>query len=216
MASKATNRSTGSGRQGRNAERQTTYSGDSLRYNIKNYRPSPQQVPYGEAVDGKLFGLKQGATVISFYPGIMDTHMRRENEKAKPLRARALAVVKDAFGAKQEIYSPDIVADGLIAYMSSAHFGSEPYVDFAGIAPARNPTERRGHSIASFCGRSLARMVRTARSVFTLPSCVSQFAVRPSTDHTGPCVPSCSSQFVMQLTSRQGSDPGRQAQKNTG
>jgi hypothetical protein len=55
MASEATNRLIPSGRQGPNAERRTVYSGDSLRYNIQDYRPSPHQVPYGETVEGKLF-----------------------------------------------------------------------------------------------------------------------------------------------------------------
>jgi len=34
---------------------QSTYSGDSIRINVKGYKPAPHPVPYGTKVEGMLF-----------------------------------------------------------------------------------------------------------------------------------------------------------------
>ncbi len=86
--------------------------------------------------------VRNGAAVISFYPGVMDTAMRRENQKSKPLRARIEEYLKGTFCSQPKACDPHRVAEALVRYMRSDSFGSRLYVNFNDIAPAQRPGKR--------------------------------------------------------------------------
>ena len=73
--------------------------------------------------------------IISFYPGPMDTAMRKENQKAKPLFKRAIEFVRNVFSSrKPTIHHPDFVAEKLVAHISSPQFGKELFVGLENVA----------------------------------------------------------------------------------
>jgi len=72
--------------------------------------------------------------IISFYPGAMDTAMRKENQKTKPLFRRAVEFIKSVLSTKKSVaHHPDFVAGKLVTYMNSAEFGKELFVSFEDI-----------------------------------------------------------------------------------
>ena len=80
-------------------------------------------------------GAEHPARIISFYPGPMDTAMRKENQKAKPLFRRALELIRNALSAKKPVaHHPDFVAERLIAHLSSPGFGERLFVSLEDVA----------------------------------------------------------------------------------
>jgi hypothetical protein len=103
--------------------------------------------------------VRNGAAVISFYPGVMDTAMHRENQKTKPIRARIAGFLGSAFSAQPKVHDPDMVAEALVRYVTGDSFGSRLYVDFNDIASARKPgrlPDRPVHALRRFTRGAVA------------------------------------------------------------
>lgn len=91
-------------------------------------------------------GAKHPAKIISFYPGVMDTDMHKENAKARHFSARLAAFIRSLVPPfKSRIRHPDLVADCLLNYIECPEFGEELFVDFDDLAHAslrREPLSR--------------------------------------------------------------------------
>jgi benzil reductase ((S)-benzoin forming) len=107
--------------------------------------PRPQWVCYNSSKAGidnitQTVAIEQNAVehpvrIISFYPGPMDTAMRKENQKAKPLFKRTIEFIRNAFSAKKRgAHHPDFVAGKIVAHMSSPQFGKELFVSLEDVA----------------------------------------------------------------------------------
>jgi benzil reductase ((S)-benzoin forming) len=106
--------------------------------------PRPQWACYSSSKAGidsitQTVAIEQGngeypVRIISFYPGPMDTAMRKQNQKAKPLFKRALEFIKHVLSSrKPAAHHPDFVADRLVAHMNSPEFGKELFVGLEDI-----------------------------------------------------------------------------------
>jgi benzil reductase ((S)-benzoin forming) len=107
--------------------------------------PRPQWACYNSSKAGidnitQTVAIEQSAEehpiqIISFYPGPMDTAMRKQNQKTKPLVKRAIEFIKNALSAKKlAAHHPDFVADNLVAHMSDPAFGKVLFVSLGDVA----------------------------------------------------------------------------------
>ncbi|OPY72170.1 MAG: Benzil reductase ((S)-benzoin forming) [Syntrophorhabdus sp. PtaU1.Bin050] len=80
-------------------------------------------------------GAEYPARIISFYPGPMDTAMRKENQKTKPLFRRAMEFIRNVLSTKKPLaHHPDFVAERLVAHISSPEFGERLFVSLEDVA----------------------------------------------------------------------------------
>ncbi len=106
--------------------------------------PRPQWTCYNSSKAGidnitQTVAIEQGKAdypvrIISFYPGAMDTAMRKENQKAKPLFKRAVEFIKNVLSTKKPAaHHPDFVAEKLVTHINSNEFGKELFVNLENI-----------------------------------------------------------------------------------
>jgi benzil reductase ((S)-benzoin forming) len=80
-------------------------------------------------------GLEHPTRIISFYPGAMDTAMRKENQKAQPFFRRAAEFIRNTFSTKKLVaHHPDFVAERLVTHISSPDFGEKLFVSLDDVA----------------------------------------------------------------------------------
>ncbi|OPY71791.1 MAG: Benzil reductase ((S)-benzoin forming) [Syntrophorhabdus sp. PtaU1.Bin002] len=80
-------------------------------------------------------GTEHPARIISFYPGPMETAMRKENQKTKPLFRRAMEFIKNIVSTKKPVARhPDFVAERLVTHISSPEFGKRLFVSLEDVA----------------------------------------------------------------------------------
>ena len=94
---------------------QNVYSGDSVRINIKGYKPEPHPVPYGTNVKGILF---------DGYPQIV------KEEEAKPTyrvkkEKNIMVAMRDGVRLATDVYHPDVEGEKFPALLAFGIWGKD-------------------------------------------------------------------------------------------
>jgi uncharacterized protein len=95
--------------------RQSVYSGDSVRVNIKGYKPEPQRVPYGTKIDGLLF---EG------YPQIVKEEEAKPTYRVKKEKDIPIAM-RDGVRIFTDVYRPDVEAERFPALLAWGIWGKD-------------------------------------------------------------------------------------------
>ena len=102
-------------RTARMTKRQSVYSGDSLNFNLKDYTPSPQQIPYGAHVEGVLFdGYPQLVKQTGSEPAY---RVRTEKDIMVPMR--------DGVRLAADVYRPDVEGEKFPALLAFGLWGKD-------------------------------------------------------------------------------------------
>ncbi|MBN2033396.1 MAG: CocE/NonD family hydrolase [Deltaproteobacteria bacterium] len=96
-------------------EKQSVYLGDSIRYNIKDYRPIPVRIPYGAEVEGSLF---------DGYPQLV------KNEGSKPvynvrIEKDIMVAMRDGVRLATDVYRPDVEGEKFPALLAFGMWGKD-------------------------------------------------------------------------------------------
>ncbi len=95
--------------------RQTTYSGDSLRYNLKDYSPFPQPVPFGQNVQGVLF---------DGYPQLVKNAGSHPSYSVK-VEKDVMAAMRDGVRLAVDVYRPDVEGERFPALLAFGMWGKD-------------------------------------------------------------------------------------------
>ncbi len=96
-------------------EGQSIYSGDSLNFTVKDYTPSPQQVPYGAPVEGVLF---DGYPQLVKHAGSKPSYqVRIEKDVMVPMR--------DGIRLAADVYRPDVKRGKFPALLAFGMWGKD-------------------------------------------------------------------------------------------
>jgi predicted acyl esterase len=100
---------------GRKMAEQSIYSGDSINYNIKDYRPSAQPVPYGANVKDVLF---DGYPQVVKHPGSEPVYsVKIEKDIMVPMR--------DGVRIAADVYRPDVEGEKFPALLAFGLWGKD-------------------------------------------------------------------------------------------
>ena len=113
MEKKRTNGRKDPGRKARMTKRQGVYSGDSLNFNLKDYTPSPQQIPYGANVEGVLF---------DGYPQLVK-HTGSEPAYRVRIEKDIMVPMRDGVRLAADVYRPDIEGEKFPALLAFGFWG---------------------------------------------------------------------------------------------
>jgi predicted acyl esterase len=115
MEKKRTNGRKDPGRKARMTKRQGVYSGDSLNFNLKDYTPSPQQIPYGANVEGVLF---------DGYPQLVK-HTGSEPAYRVRIEKDIMVPMRDGVRLAADVYRPDIEGEKFPALLAFGFWGKD-------------------------------------------------------------------------------------------
>jgi predicted acyl esterase len=108
---------------------QSTYSGDSIRINVKGYKPAPHPVPYGTKVEGMLF---------DGYPQIV------KEEEAKPTygvrkEKNIMVPMRDGVRLATDVYRPDVEGERFPALLAFGIWGKDAQEAIGWLADKPQP-----------------------------------------------------------------------------
>jgi putative CocE/NonD family hydrolase len=106
---------------------QNTYSGDAIRYNIKDYSPSPQTIPHGANVEGVLF---------DGYPQIVKKESSAPTYKVKKEKD-VMVPMRDGVHIAADVYRPDTEGEKFPALLAFGLWGKDAQEAIGWLADKR-------------------------------------------------------------------------------
>jgi predicted acyl esterase len=103
------------GREALKVAKQSVYSGDSIRINVKGYKPSPHSVAYGTNVEGVLF---------DGYPQIVKQEASRPVYKVKKEKD-IMVPMRDGVRICLDVYRPDATGERFPALLAYGMWGKD-------------------------------------------------------------------------------------------
>jgi predicted acyl esterase len=94
---------------------QNIYSGNAIRYNIKDYSPSAQPIPYGTSVEGVLF---------DGYPQIVKQEASAPTYKVKKEKD-VMVSMRDGVRIAADVYRPDVEGERFPALLAFGLWGKD-------------------------------------------------------------------------------------------